>query len=81
MSKNKKQTAVDFLVEELTKLGYLNSKEYGNSLKVQKAIKQAKAMEKKMLWKFIESRFVIGKNTFEYYKKEFEQYYTETYGK
>jgi hypothetical protein len=40
-----KQTAVETLVDNLIKLGYLHSKEYGQSPKVTEVIKQALAME------------------------------------
>lgn len=41
------QTAVEFLVDELIKLGYLHSKEHGQSPIVNKYIRQAKQMELK----------------------------------
>ena len=41
-----KQTAVDYLVEKLIKLGYLHSENYGQSQVVKKEIEQAKEMYK-----------------------------------
>jgi len=54
---NKNQTSVDFLVEKLIELGYLHSKEYGQSPLVSKYIKEAKAIEKEQ----IENSFNEGK--------------------
>ena len=44
-----KQTAVEYLVENLIKLGYLHSKNYGQSNNVKKVIEQAKEMEKNQI--------------------------------
>ena len=44
-----KQTAVEYLVENLIKLGYLHSKNYGQSKIVKKVIEQAKEMEKNQI--------------------------------
>jgi hypothetical protein len=42
----KKQTAVEFIVKELIKLGYLHSSDYSQSPNVTKVIEQAKEMER-----------------------------------
>jgi hypothetical protein len=44
-----KKTAVEYLVENLIKLGYLHSKNYGQSNNVKKVIEQAKEMEKNQI--------------------------------
>ena len=44
-----KKTAVEYLVENLIKLGYLHSKNYGQSKIVKKVIEQAKEMEKEQI--------------------------------
>jgi ribosomal protein S7 len=44
-----KKTAVEWLVENLIKLGYLHSKNYGQSKIVKKVIEQAKEMEKEQI--------------------------------
>jgi hypothetical protein len=46
---SKQETAIDYLVEKLIKLGYLHSKNYGQSNNVKKVIEQAKAMEKEQI--------------------------------
>lgn len=46
---SKQQTAVDYLIEKLIKLGYLHSENYGQSQVVKKEIEQSKAMEKKQI--------------------------------
>jgi len=71
-----KQTAVEWLIDELTRLGH-NFKLYS------KEINQAKAMEKKQ----IKNAFNEGQNnSLDYFipnnkMSESEQYYEETYGK
>jgi hypothetical protein len=76
-----KQTAVEFIVKELIKLGYLHSNDYGQSPNVTKVIEQAKEMEKQQMWNYIESNYVNGENSLAFHKSEFEQYYNETYNK
>jgi hypothetical protein len=56
---NKKQTAVNYLIDELCKLGYLHKKEYGQSPRVNKVITQAKAIEKEQ----IENAWLDGHGT------------------
>lgn len=72
---SKQQTAVDYLIEKLIKLGYLHSENYGQSQVVKKEIEQSKAMEK---YQIIKAHFdaqpfnaTILHNA--------EQYYKETY--
>ena len=68
-----KQTAVEWLVSELTK-------PYGDKF-INKIIEQAKEMEKQQ----IKCAYLVGsedEQTLDYYPKEHsEQYYNETYGK
>ena len=44
-----KQTAVNWLIDNLIKLGYLHSSDYGQTPNVAKVIKQAKEMEKQQI--------------------------------
>jgi hypothetical protein len=79
-----KQTAVDKLVEQLQKFGYLHSDIHGNSPKVQEAIREAKAMEKEQIMKTARQCHFEGvrhsaKNSEEYLQYG-EKYYNETYG-
>jgi hypothetical protein len=73
-----KQTAVEFIVKELIKLGYLHSNDYGQSPNVTKVIEQAKEMEKQQIidahkvGKF-EAKLPIEEQT------TGKQYYKETY--
>jgi hypothetical protein len=71
-----KQTAVEYLVENLIKLGYLHSKNYGQSKIVKKVIEQAKQMEKdQMINTFKDAQvFKVMNNEI-----RAEQYYNETY--
>ena len=76
MSATKKQTAVQWLVAELIKLGYLHSSDYGNSPKVLDALNQANAMEKEQIkdaWKHGNIPTFLGRVL------TAEQYYKETY--
>ena len=73
MSATKQQTAVQWLVAELIKLGYLHSSDYGNSPKVLDALNQAKAMEKEQITKAYNANL-----DFETIQTA-EQYYKETY--
>ena len=69
---SKQQTAVDYLVEKLIKLGYLHSKNYGQSQVVKKVIEQAKEMEKEQLLDMGNQFAIMGEDNP-------EQYYNETY--
>ncbi len=73
MSAPKQQTAVQWLVAELIKLGYLHSSDYGNSPKVLDALNQAKAMEKEQMIKFANDYIDDDE------EQTAEQYYKETY--
>jgi hypothetical protein len=71
-----KQTAVEYLVENLIKLGYLHSKNYGQSNNVKKVIEQAKEMEKNQIINTFKDAQV-----FKVMNNEIraEQYYNETH--
>ena len=69
----KKQTAVDYLVQELIKQGFFKR------LPVI-AIQQAAQMEKEQMWDYITKKYCIGDKSLEFHKLEFEQYYNETFG-
>jgi len=63
-----KQTAVEFLVDKYSNQGTLHSSD----------ISQAKKMEKKQI---MEAWLITKPTTFNGWKKEFEQYYNETFNK
>lgn len=65
-----KQTAVEWLLEELIK---------GDFEQQQIAINKAKEMEKQQMWAYVESNYVNGENSLAFHKAEFEQYYNETF--
>lgn len=44
-----KQTAMNMLIDNLIKLGYLHSNDYGQTPNLAKVIKQAKSMEKQQI--------------------------------
>lgn len=73
---SKQQTAVDYLVEKLIKLGYLHSENYGQSQVVKKVIEQAKVMEKEQIINtYKEAQVLVVLD----YTKRAEQFYYETY--
>jgi hypothetical protein len=82
MSINKKQTAVQILVDSLIKLGYLHSNEFGQSPKVIELINQAKEMFEEQ----IINAFDDGDYNYHYSRKtgnDFEngeEYFEELYG-
>lgn len=70
---SKQQTAIDYLVEKLIKLGYLHSENYGQSQVVKKVIKQAKAMDKEQIM----NAWALGVLSDD--NMTAEQYYNKTY--
>jgi len=64
-----KQTAVDWLVEQFEKDGYLD---------IQR-IQQAKQMEKEQMFDYIKNNIVIGEKTLKFFQEEFEKYYNKTF--
>jgi hypothetical protein len=64
-----KQTAVDWLVEQFEKDGYLD---------IQR-IQQAKEMEKEQMFEYINKNYVIGEKTLKFFQESFEKYYNDTY--
>ena len=72
-----KQTAVNFLIDNLIKLGYLHSNDYGQTPNVSKVIQQAKEMEKKQIIDACNQIEVIGLD----HELPGEQYYNETFNK
>ena len=67
------ETAVEWLLDWMGKNQYF----IGNDLL--KAKEQAKEMEKEQMWEYIKSNYVNGENSLSFHKKEFEQYYNETF--
>ena len=77
---SKQQTAVNYLVEKLIKLGYLHSENYGQSQVVKKDIEQAKAMEKEQMSRIYEGLLQnVGTSIKQSDLPTFEQYYNETF--
>ena len=72
---SKQQTAVDYLIENLIKLGYLHSENYGQSQVVKKVLEQAKAMGEYQIIKAHKDSAMFEMDS-DYYA---EQYYNETY--
>jgi hypothetical protein len=77
---NKKQTAVEYLLINLLnkfpkEMGYLFSL---NNTLIQDTFNEAKKMEKKQI---MEAWLITKPTTFNSWKKEFEQYYNETFNK
>ena len=72
-----KQTAVQTLIDNLIKLGYLHSNGFGQSLKVTEVINQAKSMEKQQIIDACNQIEVIGLD----HELPGEQYYNETFNK
>jgi hypothetical protein len=66
-------TAVEWILDWMGKNQYF----IGNDLL--KAVNKAKEMEKEQMWQYIESNYVNGENSLSFHKKEFEQYYNETF--
>jgi len=65
-----KQTAVDWLIEEMHK----------NIVWIPIPMQeQAKEMEKEQMWEYIKKIYCIGDKSLEFHRLEFEQYYNETY--
>ena len=76
------KTAVEFIVKELIKLGYLHSNDYGQSPNVTKVIEQAKEMEKQQIIDaYSESAisFMDGILNKDDCKEEAENYYKDTF--
>jgi hypothetical protein len=80
---NNKQTAVDWLVKQLSERGYIQAPSFGHSI-IDKAIEQAKEMEKQQIMQSysdgLGNGIAVGKEecSFESVCDE-EQYYKETY--
>jgi fumarate reductase subunit C len=68
---NDKQTAVKILVDNLIKLGYLHSNDFGQSPKVTQIINQAKEIEKEQI---MQAHYAPKYGCFS------EDYYEQTYG-
>lgn len=72
---SKQQTAVDYLIEKLIKLGYLHSENYGQSQVVKKVIEQAKVMDKEQKIDAYDTTSIDELGDF----LNGKQYYNETY--
>lgn len=70
-----KQTAVDYLVEQLNEIGF-------HTIVIQKIIDKAKEMEKEQIkdsWVNAWQESMINPLEYKFYEPEAEQYYKETY--
>jgi hypothetical protein len=65
----KKQTAVDWLIEQFKKQGFLYDLD----------IEAAKQMEKEQMFEYIKNLYCNGDASLKYHLEEFEQYYNKTY--
>jgi hypothetical protein len=74
MEMNKKQTAVNWLINQLRERGY------AGELPPHLLFDQAKAIEKEQMWEYIKKQYCIGEKSLSYHREEFEKYYNETYG-
>jgi F420-dependent methylenetetrahydromethanopterin dehydrogenase len=68
----KKQTAVDWLIEQLKTQEEID---YIPSI----LIEQAKQMEKEQMFEYIKNLYCNGDASLKYHLEEFEQYYDKTY--
>ena len=50
-------------------------------LRLENEIEQAKEMEKKQMFDYIEKNYVNGENSLKFHQEEFEKYYNETFNK
>jgi hypothetical protein len=67
-----KQTAVEWLIEEMHK----------NIVWIPVPMQEkAKEMEKEQMWDYIKKIYCIGHKSLEFHRLEFEQYYNEIYKK
>jgi hypothetical protein len=83
-NESNKMTAVEFLIDKLINLGYLYTAQYGQTPLVNKAIKQAKEMEKEQKKDAWDSAIQAHEDRGHVLAKsweDFEEYYAETYGK
>ena len=78
----KETTAVEWLVKELTNLGYIYAPSFGHAI-IDNKIEQAKAMEKEQIEMAFSKSYLIGLAEVNYddVNKAAEQYYNETYAK
>jgi len=67
-----KQTAVEWLIEEMHK----------NIVWIPVPMQEkAKEIEREQMWEYIKKNYCIGHNSLEFHRLEFEQYYNKTYKK
>jgi hypothetical protein len=71
------KTAIEFIVKELIKLGYLHSSDYSQSPNVTKVIEQAKEMEKQQIIDAYET--AMETDIYNEPLKVGKQYYNQTY--
>jgi len=73
----KQITAVEWLISIIER--YIEHLSEDDLKNLSDLFEQAKEMEKEQMWHYIKMNYVNGDNSFEYHRKEFQQYYQETY--
>ena len=72
-----KQTAVDWLVEQLTSTTW----KYVHFEERMEIFRKAKQMEKEQMFEYIKKLYCNGDASLKFHSEEFEQYYNKTYKK
>ena len=73
-----KQTAVEWLVEEIEKHYIINNGSL-NPTNVMELKRQAKQMEKEQMFEYIKNMYCNGDVSIKFHLEEFVQYYNKTY--
>jgi hypothetical protein len=73
-----KQTAVEWLVKHLSERGYIQAPSFGHSI-IDKAIKQAKEMEKEQIMTAFTQGDIFGADFFDGVNITAENYYKQTF--
>ena len=73
-----KQTAVDWLVKHLSERGYIQAPSFGHSI-IDKAIDQAKEMEKEQIMTAFTQGDIFGADFFDGVNITAENYYKQTF--
>ena len=64
-----KQTAVEWLIEQVKSQKYIEDIDF----------EQALEMEKEQMFSYIKKNYVNGENSLKFHTEEFENYYNETF--
>lgn len=80
---DKKQTAVEWLIEQILEIPLDDStnaahlKKYVSKVSV---FEKAKQMEKDQMFDYIKENYVNGENSLKFHQDEFEKYYNNNFG-